>query len=132
MTHANTNPSATEVAKQYSTTKSQKVKAELVAYVEAKTKSSKRKRWSNLLKALKGNDTARINAYAATGDEARVAWAKVAKATPAKPKTTAKPKAKVKPKATQPNPLSDLASQVNGMDEKAFASFLNALVQLRK
>jgi len=129
MTHANTNPSATEVAKQYSTTKSQKVKAELVAYVEAKTKSSKRKRWSNLLKALKGNDTARINAYAATGDEARVAWAKVAKATPAKPKTTAKPKAKAKAK---PNPLSDLASQVNGMDEKAFASFLNALVQLRK
>tara|TARA_A100001388_G_scaffold29467_1_gene18866 strand:- start:174 stop:578 length:405 start_codon:yes stop_codon:yes gene_type:complete len=134
MTHANTNPSATEVAKQFSTTKSQKVKAELVAYVEAKTKSSKRKRWGNLLKALKGNDTARINAYAATGDEARVAWAKVAKATPAKPKTTAKPKAKAKakPKASQPNPLSDLASQVNGMDEKAFASFLNALVQLRK
>ena len=98
MTHANTNPSATEVAKQFSTTKSQKVKAELVAYVEAKTKSSKRKRWGNLLKALKGNDTARINAYAATGDEARVAWAKVAKATPAKPKTTAKPKAKAKAK----------------------------------
>ena len=132
MTHANTNPSATEVAKQYSTTKSQKVKAELVAYVEAKTKSSKRKRWSNLLKALKGNDTARINAYAATGDEARVAWAKVAKAT--QPKTTAKPKAKAKakPKASQPNVLSELAKQVEGMDDAQFASFLNAFVQLRK
>ena len=133
-THANTNPSVTQTAKQWLSTKSQKVKGELKSYVEAKTKSSKRKRWGNLLKAINGNDIARLEAYASTGDEARLAWAKVAKATPAKPKTTAKPKAeaKAKPKASQPNPLSDLASQVNGMDEKAFASFLNALVQLRK
>lgn len=134
-THANTNPSVTETAKQWNSTKSQKVKTGILAYVEAKTKSSKRKRWGNLLKALKGNDIARIEAYASTGSEARVAWAKVAKATPSKPKATTKTKsskATAKPKASQANPLSELASQVNGMDEASFAQFLNALVQLRK
>jgi len=102
--------------------------------VETKTKSSKRKRWGNLLKALNGNDVARLEAYASTGDEARLAWAKVAKATPAKPKKTAKPKttAKAKPKASQPNVLSELAKQVEGMDDAQFAQFLNAFVQLRK
>ncbi len=133
-THANTNPSVTQTAKQWLSTKSQKVKGEIKAYVEAKTKSSKRKRWGNLLKALNGNDVARLEAYASTGDEARLAWAKVAKATPAKPKKTAKPKttAKAKPKASQPNVLSELAKQVEGMDDAQFAQFLNAFVQLRK
>jgi len=133
-THANTNPSVTQTAKQWLSTKSQKVKGELKAYVETKTKSSKRKRWGNLLKAINGNDIARLEAYASTGDEARLAWAKVAKATPAKPKVSAKPKAKAKakPKATQPNVLSELAKQVEGMDDAQFASFLNAFVQLRK
>jgi hypothetical protein len=133
-THANTNPSVTQTAKQWLSTKSQKVKGELKSYVEAKTKSSKRKRWGNLLKAINGNDIARLEAYASTGEEARLAWAKVAKATPTKPKVSAKPKAKAKakPKASQPNVLSELAKQVEGMDDAQFASFLNAFVQLRK
>ena len=133
-THANTSPSVTQTAKQWLSTKSQKVKGEIKAYVETKTKSSKRKRWGNLLKALNGNDVARLEADASTGDEARLAGAKVAKATPAKPKKTAKPKttAKAKPKASQPNVLSELAKQVEGMDDAQFAQFLNAFVQLRK
>lgn len=131
------NMSAQEVAREYTKPRQTKArKAELVAYAEAKADTSKRVRWSHLLKDLKANDVTRLQARA-SGDWSAVnaQRAEAEPEAPAKPKS--KPAAKRKPAAAKPEaqPALDpnaLVAQLAGLDDAQFAAFFNALASARK
>ncbi len=111
-----------------------KRKAELRAHAEYKAQTAKLKSkvWPRLLAAIDADDRLRIEAYAATGREAKAkAWAAVrardAKAS-AKPKTAAKSKAKpsAKPKEEETVDLNSLCKEA-GMEPAQLAAFLRKL-----
>jgi len=117
----------------WTSSKSVTAKKSIHAQVVAKSKTSKRVRWTNLAKAMAEGDMARVNAYGQNGEAKAKAWAAVKAANaPA----TAKPKAKAKVASAKPkaNPASinALAKQIAGMDEAMQAAFLTAFAQARK
>ena len=124
------NMSAQEVAREYTKSRQTKArKAELIAYAEAKASTSKRVRWSHLLKDLKANDVTRLKARA-TGDWSAVNASEKPKA-PAKSKPAAKP-AEAKPEAQPALDPNALVAQLAGLDDTQFAAFFNALASARK
>ena len=99
-----TNLSCSEAAQAYLAAKTAPAKAKLVALIAEKSKTSSRVRWERLHNAILAKDTARVAAYAATGEAKSKAWAAVKAAdspAPAKPKAS-KPKAKAKPAKHSP------------------------------
>lgn len=128
-----TNLSCSEAAQAYLAAKPAAKKAELVALIAAKSKTSSRVRWERLHNAILAKDTARVAAYAATGEAKSKAWAAVKAAeTPAPKPKASKPKAKAKPaKQAEAGAMDALASALDGMDADALAAFLTAYVAKR-
>jgi len=121
-------------AAEWTSTKSAQAKEAIYAQVVAKSKTSKRVRWTNLGKAMAEGDNLRVAAYAAIGEAKSQAWAAVKAANaPAKPKATkAKAKAAPKPKANATPDINEFAKQLANMDEAMQAAFLTAFAQARK
>lgn len=139
MANANTyaGQTLTTVATAWLAPKTRKAAGE---YILAKAQTSKRKRWQNAAKAVTAGDELRMRAYAATGDDAKAAWADVRKAdapVEAKPqpkaKTTTKRKTPAR-KTAQPKAANDLQGMVDaiaGLDDAAMAAFTAALLDAR-
>ena len=131
-----------EIAAKYLAAKSAKGRKAARDYVAERAENSKRQRWANMLAAMDASDTARIAAYAASGDARKAAWKAVreADAQPEAAKPAAKPSkpAKAKPaaKASVVGPRveaqfdpSAVAAALAAMPAAEQVAFLNGLTK---
>ena len=124
------NPTCTQTARLWL---APKTRAKALAYAEERAKVSARKRWPNLVAAMKAGDEGRVAAYAAESAEARkAAWAAVRAAEKPAPKpkpaskrsrTTARIEREAVRKATGVDPLT-AAAKALGVDVDALSAFV--------
>ena len=130
------NRSASALAAAYIAAKSAKGKKTIRDEVAARAQTSKRLRWGRLLAAIDAGDSARVAAYAATGEAKSQAWAAVKAAEAPAPKAKRKAPAKRKPAAAKPKAqAADLATLAQALvdlpDEAALAAFFQQVITAR-